>query len=118
MMNDNLFHYKALITAVYDGDTVTAEVDLGFRIKITERFRLLGINTPELRGDEREKGLVSRDAVRQKILGKQVTIKTKKDKKGKYGRYLGTIFLEEEEGNFININEWIVENDYGVERNY
>ena len=116
-MNDHLYHYQALITKVYDGDTVTAEVDLGFRIKITEKFRLLGIDTPELRGEEREKGLVSRDAVRQKILGKQVTIKTKKDKKGKYGRYLGTIFLEEE-GDFININEWIVENDYGVERNY
>jgi micrococcal nuclease len=117
MLNDNLYHYKTLITAVYDGDTVTAEVDLGFKIKFTEKFRLFGINTPELRGVEREKGLVSRDAVRQKILGKQVIIKTQKDKKGKYGRYLGTIFLEEE-GELININEWIVENDYGVERNY
>ena len=116
-MNDYLYHYKALIVAVYDGDTVTAEVDLGFNIKITEKFRLFGINTPEVRGDERDKGLVSRDALRQKILDKQVTMETKKDKKGKYGRYLGTIFLEEE-GELININKWIVENDYGVEHNY
>ena len=116
-MNNSLYYYKACITDVYDGDTVTAEVDLGFYVKFREKFRLLGINTPELRGAEREQGLVSRDAVREKILGKIVQIKTERDRKGKYGRYLATIFIEEN-GSFTNVNEWIVNSGYGVFHNY
>ena len=112
-----MYEYKAKIVKVYDGDTVTAEIDLGFNVIIKEKIRLSGINAPEVRGKERPQGLLSRDFLRDMILGQYVTIKTMRDKKGKYGRYRGTIFLEEE-GDFININEWIVENDYGVERNY
>lgn len=116
-MNNSLYYYKAHIIDVYDGDTVTAEIDLGFFVKFKEKFRLLGINTPELRGSEREQGLVSRDAVREKILNKEVQIKTERDRKGKYGRYLATIFIEEDNG-FTNVNEWIVNSGYGVFHDY
>ncbi len=33
---------------VVDGDTFDFEVDLGFKVVIRERFRLVGINTPEI----------------------------------------------------------------------
>ena len=102
-----MYEYRATIIKAYDGDTVTAEIDLGFNIKITEKLRLLRINTPELRGDERELGLISRDRLREKILGREVIIKTKKDKKGKYGRYLAEIIFETEDG-LINVNDWLV----------
>ncbi len=42
-----MYQYKARIIKVVDGDTVDAEVLLGFDVKITLRLRLLGINTPE-----------------------------------------------------------------------
>ena len=116
-MEDSLFHYRARIVDVYDGDTVTAEVDLGFRIQITEKFRLLGINTPEVRGEEREQGLVSRDALRDKILGKDLFIETKRDKKGKYGRYLATLHLPEGDV-LVNVNDWIVSEGLGVYHEY
>ena len=29
--------YEALVTQVYDGDTITAEIDLGFKIKVTKK---------------------------------------------------------------------------------
>ena len=35
-----LYEYKANVISVYDGDTITAEVDLGFKINFTEKFRL------------------------------------------------------------------------------
>ena len=57
-----------------------------------QKIRLLGINTPEVRGSEKSQGIISRDALRQRILGKVVIIKTSKDKKGKYGRWLGEVF--------------------------
>ena len=45
-----MYEYVARITAVVDGDTFDADVDLGFRIRVAMRFRLYGIDTPE-RGD-------------------------------------------------------------------
>lgn len=105
--------YNAKVVSVYDGDTVTITVNLGFYVNITEKFRLLRINTPEIRGEEREAGLISRDALRELILDKDVVIKTFKDRKGKYGRYLVEIYLGE-----INVNDWLVENGYAIYQNY
>jgi micrococcal nuclease len=34
-----------------DGDTIEATIDIGFRLTITERFRVLYVNTPE-RGED------------------------------------------------------------------
>ena len=70
-----------------------------------QKIRLLGINAPEIRGENRQAGLVSRDFLREKISGKWVVLKTKKDKKGKYGRWLGEVFLEEKNINDLMLSE-------------
>lgn len=99
-----LYAYKAEITDVYDGDTVTADVDLGFNTwRRGERLRLWGIDAPELRGDSREAGLSARDALRARVLGREVIICTIRDRTGKYGRYLTEIHLDGE-----NINDWMI----------
>lgn len=104
MLEDNLYHYKAFVTRVYDGDTITVDFDLGFGIwKKDQNIRLLGIDTPEIRGEERPQGLISAEALRNRILDKQVIIVTDKDQTGKYGRWLGTVYLEQE-----NLNEWLL----------
>lgn len=101
----------AHIVAVYDGDTVTADFDLGFGIHLArQKLRLLGIDTPELRGSEREDGLVARDALRDLILHQDVHVQTRKDRRGKYGRWLAVIFLETFEGATVNVNDWLVVN--------
>ena len=99
-----MYEYRALVRKVYDGDTITVDIDLGFDMILrNQKIRLLGINTPEVRGKEREQGLISRDALRKKIGSKWIIITTQLDKKGKYGRWLGTIFIDEE-----NVNEWLI----------
>ena len=88
-----MYEYRARVTDVYDGDTITCEVDLGFRFAAKKmKFRLYGINTPEVRGPERPEGLKVRDWLRERILGKDVIIKTYKDGTGKYGRWLCDVF--------------------------
>lgn len=117
-MIDSLYHYKALITSVYDGDTVTATLDLGLFIKKEKvKIRLSGINAPELRGETLEQGRKSRDFLRSLILNKEVIIQTIKDGKGKYGRYIAKVWLELDE-NFICINDHIVENDLAIYKKY
>ena len=92
-----MFEYMARVVSVYDGDTIRVDIDLGFGIKLeNQSIRLLGINTPEVRGDERPDGLVSRDYVRESILGKDVMLRTFKDTKGKYGRWLAEVYYRKE----------------------
>lgn len=118
-MENNLYHYRAHVTSVYDGDTCTVDIDLGLGIWVRgEKIRLYGINAPEVRGDEREEGLKSRDFLRNLIDGKNIILKTLKDDKGKYGRYLGTLFLADETGEMININDLLVTEGYAEYKDY
>lgn len=44
--------YPAAVLKVYDGDTMTLQVDLGFNVGIKMRCRIWGINAPEMKTDE------------------------------------------------------------------
>lgn len=43
-----MYNYKAKIKKVVDGDTVDAEVDLGFNMTASLRFRIKNVDTPEI----------------------------------------------------------------------
>ena len=105
-----MYEYKATYIRNYDGDTVTLSIDVGFKISIKMNIRLYGINTPELRSSIlNEKGrAVEAKLYVQKALSsaKEIIIKTERDKSGKYGRYLATIFYDNK-----NLNqELLIEN--------
>ena len=83
-----MYEYRAFVRKVYDGDTITVDIDLGFDVVLKgQKIRLLKINAPEVRGEQRPEGLKSRDALRERIGNKWVKVKTQQDKKGKYGRW-------------------------------
>lgn len=91
------YWYSAIVRRCVDGDTVDLDVLLGFHLVFTERFRLIGINTPEIHGvkkdsREYELGMIAKEWLQNKIEGKEVMVRTYKDKKGKYGRYLVEIY--------------------------
>lgn len=104
MTETNLYTYRAQVLSVYDGDTLTVDIDLGFSIVIRQQsVRLARINAPEVRGSLAELGIKSRDALKAKILGKAVILKTARDTREKYGRWLGEIWLDG-----ICINDWLI----------
>lgn len=107
--------YKANVTKVYDGDTVTLDIDIGFDLKLgSQSCRLFGINTPEVRGEEREKGLISRDYLRNLISDKEIDIYCiNNGDRGKYGRLLIIIYYNDE-----NINKLLVTNGYALYKKY
>jgi micrococcal nuclease len=89
-----MYEYRAQVISVYDGDTLRADIDLGFGVTMSNQsIRLRGIDAPEIRGESREAGLASRDYLRALIEGMVVTLKTHRDSKGKYGRWLGDVYL-------------------------
>jgi len=89
---------------VVDGDTIKFDIDLGFGVHIRETFRLLNVNTPELRSKSKTE---KKEAKRAKKIAENfvgfhsakgpfdVIIETVKDRKGKYGRYLAYIWRDE-----------------------
>ena len=117
-MEDKLYFYRAKVVSVYDGDTLRADVDLGMKTWVrNEKFRLARINAPELRGADRQKGLASRDYLRELILGKEVVLETIKDREGKYGRYLVEVWLEKS-GKWVNVNDTMVQKGFAEYVNY
>ena len=50
------YEYWAEVVRVVDGDTIILDVDVGFRLRTTQPFRLLGVNCPEPRGESAERG--------------------------------------------------------------
>lgn len=113
LLSSFIAKYETKITSVYDGDTVTATVYLGLGVSRVEKLRLYGLNAPEVRGSEKQEGLRSRDALMQKVLGRDVNIYTLNDKRGKYGRLLAIIHVDG-----INVNKWMIENGYAEKRDY
>ena len=115
----NLYHYRAVVQSVYDGDTCTVELDLGLSTWVRgENLRLSRINAPEVRGEEREAGLRSRDFLRGLLEGKPIMVQTIKDRKEKYGRYLAEIWLLDENGEWINVNDLMVQEGYAQYATY
>jgi len=109
-----MYEYKAQVVKVYDGDTITVDVDLGFKTCIKgEKIRLLRINAPEVRGEEKESGKLSRDFLKNLLLDQEIMLRTTKDKKGKYGRYLGEVFF-----NGSNVNDLMVEKGFAKYQDY
>ena len=118
-MKEYLYHYRAKVVSVYDGDTCTLDIDLGLHLKIEgEKVRLSRINAPEVRGEERPQGLLARDWLRERIGGREVWIQTIRDKKGKYGRYIAEIWVEDEPEVFVNISDEMVAAGHAVYKEY
>jgi micrococcal nuclease len=103
-----MYIYNVQVHRVVDGDTVDVEIDLGFEIHYKARVRLEGIDTPETRTKDKEEkvaGLAAKRRLTSLVLdAKDVTIQTQYDKRGKFGRVLGTLFLGD-----VNINQKLLD---------
>lgn len=108
------FIYKVDFIGLYDADTIDVFARHGLGIyskhnKKTGRIRLLDIDAWELRGEERPLGIIARDALAAKIVGKTGWIKTHLDTTGKYGRYLAEVWIDG-----VCINKWLVDEGHAT----
>ena len=106
-----MYQYKATVSRIVDGDTLDVIIDLGFKITTNQRIRLANINTPETfnvkkDSEEYKKGMEAKIFVEERIAANNfdIIIETDKDV-GKYGRYIGTIRLSDNE---ITLNDELV----------
>ena len=110
------YTYRAKVVEIIDGDTIDVSIDVGFNTTLRKRLRFLGIDTYELRGDERDKGIVAKDRLRE-LLSKsdRIFVQTKMDATGKYGRVLAWVWVKPKYGGDpINITEQLLAEGHGV----
>ncbi|MBM4165500.1 MAG: thermonuclease family protein [Ignavibacteria bacterium] len=118
MKEEFLYYYKANVVSVYDGDTITVDIDVGFNTTLRkEKIRLHRINAPEIRGRSRKKSIASRDYLRSLLDGKEILLQTIKDRKEKFGRYLGEVWLKQNE-KLINVNDELVKQGFAEYKKY
>lgn len=107
-----MYTYKAKLIKCVDADTLDLLIDIGFNIHIKERVRLYGINCPETRTrdlEEKKRGLQAKAYVKDMLKGKEILVQTHKDGKGKFGRYLVEVFME----NYpVSLNDMLVKDGH------
>ena len=124
-MRSGLYVYQLSNIRVIDGDTIDADIDLGFRITVRKRIRLYGIDAPETRLQSKIKNL--EDRKKEKSLGLSAkarvseicstnSVYLESVKIGKYGRVVGNIYYLEDdigiEDDFVSINDLLVTEGY------
>jgi micrococcal nuclease len=98
------------IIKIIDGDTIDVDTDMGCDIRLKQRIRLYGINAPERR---EAAGMAAKAFLEQLLAGHTlIVLKTHKNRKEKYGRYLGEIFIP---GESVSINMQMVNAGHAVE---
>jgi len=118
MSNKDPYIYRIReIHKVVDGDTIDADIDLGFDISLTKRIRLAGVDTPESRtsdANEKKYGLESKDWLKHRCENaKNILIKTElPDSTEKYGRIIGHLFINDEA---ISLNDQMIIEGYAWE---
>ena len=102
--------YRAICKEVYDGDTYTMLVDLGFHTYTTVRVRLNGVDTPELDAKDptvKQAGVAVRDRMRQMLIGQPCIIRTQKDTQS-FNRWVADVYLVDSSGGSLNIAEYLL----------
>ena len=106
--------YRAKLVRVVDGDTIDALIDVGFDIWFKKRIRYMGLDTWECRTRNlEEKALGLKAKARNKELLEKVSSKPgyfriKSYGTGKYGRVLADVYIQDNEGNNIWVNNTLI----------
>ena len=114
-----MYTYKIDVLRVIDGDTIDANIDLGFDVSVKKRIRFMGINTPESRTrdlEEKARGLAAKARV-QELLDEAEEVQLTSHGVGKFGRCLGELNLYNEGVTMVNLNNKLIEEGHAVEYN-
>jgi endonuclease YncB( thermonuclease family) len=92
-MKATLYQYALKNISVVDGDTLKADLDLGFGVILAgKKIRLEHVNCPEKNTDE---GMEAKWFTESLVLGEDdVVVIVKNHREDKYGRILGSVLCE------------------------
>jgi len=103
-----MYKYYIKVTRVIDGDSLVADIDLGFHLHLHRHIRLMGIDAPEVRTKdlaEKALGLKSKDRLIELLDFVDNNAELISHGVDKYGRVLGVIRIK---SNRESINDILV----------
>ena len=109
-----MHEYQANLVKIVDGDTLDADIDLGFSVWVRKRVRLVNIDTWESRTrhkEEKKKGLAAKARLKELIKENKNQFIITSHGLGKFGRVLGEIFLDDDR----NVNDILIEEGHAYE---
>lgn len=110
-----MYEYKATLVRVVDGDTLHLTIDCGLDIKTKMTVRLYGLNCPEMSTKEgRAAKEFAEEWIRLNAPNYNVIVVTHKDKREKYGRYLGDILADDSSQDSPSLNEALLAAGHAV----
>jgi len=105
-----MYDYRCKVLRVIDGDTVEADIDLGFDCHYISSVRLQGINAPEITGANKQAGLDAKVALENFLApGNVIIMTTLRKDKDKFGRVLGVFMV-----NGVNVNQQMIDGGHSV----
>ena len=109
-----MHEYQANLIKIVDGDTLDADIDLGFSVWVRKRVRLVNIDTWESRTrdkEEKKRGLAAKARLKELIKENKNQFILISHGLGKFGRVLGEILLDDDR----NVNDILIEEGHAYE---
>lgn len=101
-----MYTYKASIISVINGNTIDADIDLGFNVVIRQRVKLFGVDILEDKESEAKTKLSN-------LLSRNVIIETMLNKRGKFGRVMGNVKVKHND-QLVDINQLMVDSGLAI----
>lgn len=112
-----LYHYKATVTRIIDGDTAIMTIDLGCRVQTVRSIRLLGYDAPELFSgppEVRSAGAKAQIALATFMpVGSDVYLHTQLDHTS-FERLLARVYVQSEDGSLRDVADYMLSKGFGV----
>lgn len=105
-----MHEYRATVVRVVDGDTVDVDIDLGFYMVTRQRIRLEHIDAPEKRGECKQDGIGAMRFL-EKMLSSDRPLYIKTTKAGKFGRWLGELWIENDTN---SVNQQMIDTGHAL----
>ncbi len=113
------YTYEATIDRVIDGDTLLVVIEVGFRIKVHDKLRLRGLDTPELGTPEGER---AKKFVQGLLpVGSTIIIKSHKSRVDSHGRFMVDVLYrkgvsdpQEILKDAVYLNQQLIDEGYAV----
>lgn len=113
-----MYEYYGKMTNVVDADTFDIDIDLGFKVTISERFRLSGGDAFETRlgrgttQEEKDRGLEAKKHVESLMEKSNGIVMVISNEYGKYGRSLCDLLFHDGEDYTIDLLSYLEVNDF------
>lgn len=107
-----LTEYRARCLRVVDGDTLDLELDLGFRLTIRQRIRILSIDAPEVHAaaeDVRQRAAAATARLRELVMvDGEWPLLVVTEKPDSFGRWLASVWVRRNGAENLSVGKQLV----------